>query len=63
MMVMTSSFTSTGGELEGDEMDFDELVDFVSEELAYGMASGSQAAALVSMCEKIQPGCSDWLGE
>lgn len=48
--------------LEGDEDDFQELVEFIGEELAEGMFSKADADTLVDLCLKIDPNCGDWLG-
>lgn len=62
MLVMRAKYTPTGGFLEGRQEAFDELVDFVGEELADGMLSASAARALEALCIKIDPECADWLG-
>jgi hypothetical protein len=62
MLVMCSSFTETGGLLEGSEEDFEELVSFIGGEMADGTLSLTAARALRSMCLKIDPGCAEWLG-
>lgn len=62
MLIMTSRHTDTGGELEGSEEDFEELVSFINEELAYDMLSARNARTLAKLCVKIDPACEDWLG-
>jgi len=62
MLIMCSRHTATGGVLEGSEQAFEELVSFVSEELAEGKLSATAARALLSLCIKIDPECADWLG-
>jgi hypothetical protein len=61
-LVMTSSPTPTGGELDGDEDAFEELVAFIGEELAEGMLSASAAKTLWRLAVKIDPSCAEWLG-
>jgi len=62
MLIMCSRYTATGGTLEGSEKAFEELVSFISEEMAEGMLSATAARALMSLCIKIDPECADWLG-
>ena len=63
MLIMCSSLTPTGGGiLEGPEEAFDELVEFISGELAEGMVSASASKALLSLCAALDPDCVDWLG-
>ena len=63
MLVLCASRTATGGELEGTKAELEALVDFIGTELADGLVSARDEPPLVSLCEKITPGCSDWLGE
>jgi len=62
MLIMCSRSTETGGVLAGSEQDFEELVEFISREMADGMLSATAARALGSLCVKIDPDCADWLG-
>lgn len=62
MMIMCSSLTATGGVLTGSEQAFEELVEFISEEIAEGMLSATSTRVLASLCVKIDPDCADWLG-
>ena len=62
MLIMCSSPTKTGGILEGSEEAFDELVAFISSEMAEGMLSASAHRTLGALCVKINPDCEDWLG-
>lgn len=62
MLVMCSRPTKTGGILEGSEEAFNELVNFISEEMAEGMLSGTECRTLGALCVKIDPDCEDWLG-
>lgn len=62
-LVMRSRSTARGGGvLEGPEDAFDELVLFISGELADGMVSPGQARALRAACERIDPDSAHWLG-
>lgn len=61
-LIMCSRSTPTGGTLQGSEKAFDELVEFISTEIAYGMLSATATKALASLCVKIDPDCADWLG-
>ena len=63
MLILCSTRTATGGELEGTRAELEALVDFIGTELADGLVSPRDEPPLVSLCEKITPGCSDWLGE
>ncbi len=63
MLILCSTPTATGGELEGTQAELEALVDFIGTELADGLVSARNEPPLVSLCEKITPGCSDWLGE
>jgi len=58
MLLMTSGVDS----LEGSQEAFDELVEFIGEELAEGMLSATNARALHALCLRIDPSCADWLG-
>lgn len=62
MLIMCSTFTETGGVLQGSEEAFEELVSFISEEMAEGMLSAAASRTLRAMCVKIDPDCADWLG-
>ena len=62
MLIMCSRFSPTGGILEGSEEAFEQLVAFISEELAYGMPSAATTQTLASLCVKIDPDCVEWLG-
>lgn len=62
MLIMCSKPTPTGGTLEGSKQAFDELVEFVSGEIADGMLTASATQALASLCVEIDPDCADWLG-
>ena len=62
MMVMCSESTATGGVIEGDAQDFEELVAFISEGLADGAYRAGEGRVLMSLCVKINPDCADWLG-
>lgn len=62
MLLMCSTMTPTGGTLDGSEQDFEELVEFVGEELANGTLSASASRALYALCVKIDPDCAEWLG-
>ncbi|MFT4625683.1 MAG: hypothetical protein ACI8PZ_004354 [Myxococcota bacterium] len=62
MLIMCSKLTPTGGVLDGSQDAFDELVGFISGEIADGMVSATAARALASLCVKIDPSCADWLG-
>lgn len=62
MMVMCMESTEDGGVLEGSETAFEALVDFIGEELAEGLVRGDPRH-LVSLCEKIDPDCVEWLGQ
>lgn len=59
---MTSRAMPTGGELEGSSAAFDELVSFISGEIADGMLCEEQISALATLCYRIDPTCQDWLG-
>jgi hypothetical protein len=58
MLLMTSGPEA----LEGSREAFDELVEFIGEELGEGMLSSANAKALYSLCLGIDPDCADWLG-
>ncbi|MEL6346159.1 MAG: hypothetical protein AAFV53_23820 [Myxococcota bacterium] len=62
MLIMCSQPTKTGGILEGSQKAFDELVTFISEEMAEGMLSASASRTLSALCVKIDPSCASWLG-
>jgi hypothetical protein len=62
MLIMCSRMIPTGGVLDGSEAAFDELVEFISGEIADGMLSATATRALASLCVKIDPDCADWLG-
>lgn len=62
MLIMCSLMTDTGGELEGSDEAFAELVSFIGEEMAEGRLSATAFRALRAMCVKIDPECADWLG-
>ena len=62
MLIMCASSTPTGAILEGSEEAFEELVAFISEELAEGLVRGRTAGTLHALGVKIDPGCADWLG-
>lgn len=62
-LVMRSRSTEGGGGvLEGGEDAFDELVQFISGEIADGMVSPGQARALRAACARIDPESVHWLG-
>ena len=52
MLVMCSSSTDSGGVLDGNSSDFDELVSHINEELADGL-SASASRTLAAVCVKI----------
>jgi len=62
MLVMCSSSTESGGILDGNSNDFDELVSHINEELADGTISASASRTLAAVCVKIDPSSADWLG-
>ena len=62
MMLMTMTFADDGGVLDGTKETFDFLVEFIGELLAEEMLSDRDASVLTSLCQKIDPGCVDWLG-
>jgi len=62
MLIMCARSTPSGAKLEGSEQAFDELVSFISGEIADGMVPESEIASLCSVCVRIDPGCADWLG-
>ena len=62
LLVMCARATATGGVLDGAEAALDELVEFISEELGEGLAPVGDRRALVSICEKTNPGSREWLG-
>ncbi len=62
MLIMCSRHTPTGSVLDGSEDAFDELVQFISGEIADGMLSAADTRALAPLCVKIDPDCADWLG-
>ena len=62
MLIMCSRPTKTGGILEGSEEAFEELVSFISDEMAEGMLSATECRTLGALCVKVDPDCRDWLG-
>lgn len=62
MLVMCMETTASGGVLDGDDDAFEDLLGFISEELAEGMASARDTRALASLAVKINPESDDWLG-
>ena len=62
MLVMCSKLAPTGGILEGSEEAFEQLVAFISEEIAEGMLSAAASRALRTLCVRIDPDCANWLG-
>ena len=49
--------------LDGAKKAFDELVAFISDELAEGRVGRRDAEALIELCLRIDPSCSAWLGQ
>jgi hypothetical protein len=62
LLIMCARSTPTGATLEGSEQAFDELVSFISGEIADEMVPETEMSSLSSLCVRIDPGCADWLG-
>ena len=62
LLIMCSRMTPTGGELDGSEEDFEELVSHLSGEIASGVVPRAKVSALWKLCVKIDPACAAWLG-
>ena len=62
MLIMCARPTPSGDTLEGSKQAFDELVSFISGEIAEGMVHETAISSLSSLCVRIDPGCADWLG-
>lgn len=60
MLIVCARRTPSGATLEGSEQAFEELVSFISVEIAENMVPETES--LWSLCVKIDPGCADWLG-
>lgn len=62
MPIMCSLPTETGGQLDGSDEAFEELVSFIGPEMSEGLLSATASRALRSLCVKIDPRCAEWLG-
>ena len=61
-LLMCAQATETGMALDGTKAAFDELVDFLIEELDEGMAPVGDRAVLASIAGRIDPKCLRGLG-
>jgi len=48
--------------IDGDEDDFEELLNLISEEIGDGLCSKKDAATLLGVCKKVDPASLDWIG-
>ena len=62
MMIVTARPLAQGETLQGEEASFQELIEFIDEEIAEGMVSGRAASLLFDLCVRMDPSCADWLG-
>jgi hypothetical protein len=62
MLVMCSIPSEEGAVLEGPDEAFAELIEHINEDLCEGSLAKPVAAALTSLCLKVDPRCAEWLG-
>jgi hypothetical protein len=62
-MVMSANFNDGKYSIEGDEEDFDDLLNLISEEIGEGLCSSKNATALLAVCKKVDPSSLNWIGE
>lgn len=56
LMVITSITTPTGGALDGDPEDFEELAAFLREELESGTVPRGKLRTMMALCDKVAVG-------
>lgn len=48
--------------IDGDDDDFEELLNLISEEIGDGLCSKKDAITLLGVCKKVDPASLDWIG-
>jgi hypothetical protein len=62
-MLMTSTPANRRFVLDGNDDEFDALLNLISEEIGEGLCSKTNAKHLLSVCKKVDPSSLNWIGE
>ena len=61
-MIMTSRSKDGRVILEGDEEDFEDLLNIISEDIAEDLSPKKNIRNLLAVCKKVDPTSLDWIG-
>jgi hypothetical protein len=61
-MIMCADLKDGKYFMQGDEEDFEDLLNLISEEIGECLCSEKNATALLGVCKKVDPTSLDWIG-
>lgn len=61
-MIMNTALVDGKYLMEGDEEDFEDLLNLISEEIGEGLCSNKDATTLLGVCKKVDPSSLNWIG-
>ena len=61
-MIMTAGVSNKTWTLDGDEADFDDLLNLISEEIGEDFCPKKNVRPLLRVCKKVDPESLNWIG-